>query len=149
MKVILIRHAHAVEDLDAHSDDSRHLTVRGRGTARKVGERLRADGIAFDALVTSPLVRAVQTAELVAQGARYGGEIEAVVALGPGGGVRRAAEELQGRGEAVVAVGHEPSISALAAHLTGRSSHAALRKGQVLIVEGGRVVYSLDPDTLA
>ncbi len=148
MKVVLIRHAHAVDQHAATTDDSRHLTLRGRDVARRVGERLRADGVVYDAMVTSPLVRAVQTAELVAQGARYGGEIEAIVALAPGGTVRRVVEELEGRGAAVVAVGHEPGISAMAAHLAGRHSHPSLRPGQVLIFEAGRLVYSLDPDSV-
>jgi phosphohistidine phosphatase len=146
MKVVLIRPTPAVDPHLAASDASRHLTARGRALARKVGERLKRDGVSFDVIVTSPLVRAVQTAELVAQAAGYDGEIRAVVALAPDGSVRRAVEELEGAGAAVVAVGHEPSISALAAHLGGRSSHPSLRKGQALVFDEGRLVTSIDPD---
>ena len=148
VKVLLIRHAHAVDGVEGMPDEARHLTAVGRAIARKVGERLHADGIVFDAMVTSPLVRAVQTAELVAQAARYGGEIECVTALAPGESPRHAAHELEGRGAAVAAIGHEPSISALAALFAGKKSHPGLRKGQVLIFDEGRLVYSLDPDRL-
>lgn len=146
MKVLLIRHAHAIDHEGSAPDEARHLTSRGRAVARKVGERLRAQGIHIDMLVTSPLVRAVQTAELVAIGARYGGEIEALPALEPGASPRKAAALLAERGEVVAAVGHEPGLSVLAALLAGRASHPPLKKAQVVIVDGGKLVGSLDPD---
>ena len=145
MKVLLIRHAHAVDQDDRIDDEARWLTAKGRALARAVGERLRDDEIAVDAIFSSPLVRAVQTAELVARGLKFHGLVEVVPALAPAGSVRRAAQELDGRGDLVVAVGHEPGISALAAHLVGRGV-AAFRKGQALLVDDGRVVYTLDPE---
>ena len=146
MKVLLIRHAHAVDQDGPGPDEARHLTARGRSVARRVGERLLAKGIHIDALVTSPLVRAVQTAELVAHGARYGGEIEALVALEPGASPRQVAAALAKLGDVVAAVGHEPGLSVLAALLAGRASHPPLKKAQVVIVDGGKLVGSLDPD---
>jgi phosphohistidine phosphatase len=148
MKVLLIRHAHAIDQDGPAPDEARHLTARGRALARKVGERLRAEGIHIDVLLTSPLVRAVQTAELVAIGARYGGEIEALPALEPGASPRKTAAKLAERGEVVAAVGHEPGLSVLAALLAGRASHPPLKKAQVVIVDGGKLVGSLDPDEL-
>jgi phosphohistidine phosphatase len=144
MKFLLIRHAHAIDQEAGIPDDARHLTATGRAAALAVGERLRREGHAFDALVTSPLVRAVQTAELVASAARYTGEVIAVTALAPGHSIRKAAEALDGLGEVVAAVGHEPSISALAAHLAGRSSHPPLKKAQVVVIDRGKVVAVLD-----
>ena len=68
-------------------------------------------------------------------------------ALAPSGSVRLAAADLVARGVLVAAVGHEPSISTLAAHLVGRGV-ATFKKGQALLVDDGRVVYTLDPDKL-
>jgi len=115
--------------------------------ARQVGERLRDDEIEPDLIVTSPLVRAVQTAELVARGLKHRGVVEVVPALAPDGSVRRAAADLEARAGLVAAVGHEPAISALAAHLVGRGV-TAFRKGQALLVDDGRVVYALDPESM-
>ena|SRR5688572_13759752 len=147
MRVLLIRHAHAIES-DALPDEARWLSAHGRLLARAVGLRLRDEGFTFDAMITSPLVRAVQTAELVAEGAGYGGEVIATPALAPGFSARIGASSLEGLGVSVVVVGHEPSISQLASFLVGATPGGALRKGQVVIVEDGRIAGSIDPDTL-
>src|SRR5688572_23248704 len=145
MKFLLIRHADAI-DQDHGPDEARHLTARGRQAARAVGERLRREGLAFDAMVTSPLARAVQTAELLAQGARYTGVVLTQLSLAPGHSVRRAAEDLEGHGAVVAVVGHEPTISALAAHLGGRASHPPMKKAQVVVIDRGKIVSVLDPE---
>jgi phosphohistidine phosphatase len=150
MKVVLIRHAHAIDpdpSRDAIGDGARWLTEKGRTVARRVGERLREEGWAPAAFVTSPLVRAVQTAELVARGLKYRGTIEVVPALGTDGSLRAAAAALEERGVLVAAVGHEPAISALASQLAGRSV-GAFRKGQAVVIQDGKVAYRLDPEEL-
>jgi phosphohistidine phosphatase len=147
MKVLLIRHTHAVDHQDGVDDHERWLTGKGRELARRVGDRLREDEISVDAIVSSALVRAIQTAELVGRGLKYRGLIEVVPALAPDGSVRRAALDIADRGALVAAIGHEPGISALAAHLVGRGV-ASFRKGQALLIDDGRVVYTLDPEGL-
>jgi|KBSSwiStaDraftv2_1062776.scaffolds.fasta_scaffold247617_1 phosphohistidine phosphatase len=147
MRVLLIRHAHAVES-DSLTDDVRWLSVHGRKVARAVGLRLRDEGFIFDAVVSSPLVRAVQTAELIAIGAGYTGEVLATPALAPGFSARIGSTAIEGLGESVVVVGHEPSISQLAGFLVGVTPGGALKKGQVVIIEDGRIAGSIDPDTL-
>jgi phosphohistidine phosphatase len=147
MKVLLIRHTHAVDGDDGIDDEARWLTEKGRALARQIGARLRDDEIEPEEIVASPLVRAVQTAELVARGLKHGGVVAVVPELAPDGSVRRAAADIEARGAFVAAVGHEPGISALAAYLVGRGV-ASFRKGQALLVDDGRVVYTLDPDAL-
>src|SRR5262245_17528912 len=141
MKLLLIRHAHAIDRGDKGADDltdeARYLTARGREVALAMGERLHAAGYRFDAMLTSPLTRAVQTAELVAQGARYRGDVVALMTLAPDHSVKKAARDLEGAGAVVGVVGHEPSISALAGHLLGRA-HAPMRKAQVVVIEDGK-----------
>ena len=111
MRLVLIRHAEAAP---GEPDELRVLTPGGREQARRLGERLRADGIVPDALLSSPLLRARETA------AELGfGDPEASDALAPGAtadGVRAAAA---GRGETIVVVGHQPDCSRIAAALAG------------------------------
>jgi phosphohistidine phosphatase len=111
MRLVLIRHAEAAP---GEPDELRVLTPGGREQARRLGERLRADGLVPDALLSSPLLRARETA------AELGfGDPEASDALAPGAtadGVRAAAA---GRGETVFAVGHQPDCGRIAAALAG------------------------------
>jgi phosphohistidine phosphatase len=139
MPILLIRHADAVpEDRDL-PDDQRYLSALGRREALALGEELRAGGFVLARFVTSPLVRAVQTTELVARAS--GVEVDVVVDsdLAPGGSVRRVAELLGTAGELVVAVGHEPSISALAGGLSGQARFPAMRKAEACLVDGGEL----------
>lgn len=147
MKVLLIRHAHAVDQDEGLPDDARWLSAEGRTLAERVGAKLRDDEIIPDAIVSSPLVRAVQTGELVARGLGYSGIVEILTSLAPDGSVRRAQSELVGRGALVAAVGHEPRMSTLAAQLCGRGV-AAFKKGQALLIDDGRLIYALDPDRI-
>jgi phosphohistidine phosphatase len=148
VKVFLIRHAQAVdEDIDL-SDSHRYLSARGRDVARAVGERLREHGVRFEIALTSPLVRAVQTAEIVCNAVGYAEPIVALPSLAPGMSVRRAAEELPALGSELACFGHEPSISAMAALLTSVSAFNAFRPGQVTAIENGRAIWTLASDTL-
>lgn len=148
MQVYLIRHGHAVDAEDNLSDEQRYLSKKGRKGLREIGRALKEAGVAFDAILTSPLVRAVQTAEMLAERTDYLGVIEALPALQPGVPPRVAAKELAARGVAVAVVGHEPGMSALGAFLCGRPAFPAFRKGQVSLIEDGRGAWFLHPDTL-
>lgn len=148
MKVFLIRHAHAVDEEADLPDVYRYLSARGRELARNVGRRLSEQGVALDAVLTSPLVRAVQTAEIVSQALGFGQPVVALPSLAPGMSVRRASEEVAALGVSVACVGHEPSISALGAVLTNQARFAAFRPAQVTLVEDGRALWTLSPDTL-
>jgi phosphohistidine phosphatase len=111
MKLVLVRHAEAAAGTP---DESRTLTPEGREQARRLGEQLRADGIAPDVVLSSPLLRARETADALGFDM-----VEAVDALAPGAtpeDVRAAAE---GRGDTVVVVGHQPDCGRIAAALRG------------------------------
>src|SRR5436309_1582525 len=66
MHIYLVRHGDAVPEEDAGSDRDRWLSARGREAARVLGRLLREQNIEPDAILCSPLPRAVQTAELLA-----------------------------------------------------------------------------------
>jgi phosphohistidine phosphatase len=144
MKVLLARHAAAIDREPDGTDEERWLTEAGRAAARAAGAALRAAGHVPRVVVASPLVRAVQTAELMAAELGYRGAVEIASALAPDGSIGRAAALLEARGELVLAVGHEPSISALAGALAGRAL-GAFRKGQVVLVEDGQLSWRYAP----
>jgi phosphohistidine phosphatase len=114
MQLVIVRHAEAAS---GEPDELRPLTADGREAARALGERLAVEGIRPDAVVTSPLLRARQTAHELARPA--GLEPEPDDRLAPGAtaeSVKAAAGE---RGETVVVVGHQPDCGRIAAELTG------------------------------
>ncbi|TMM26901.1 MAG: phosphohistidine phosphatase SixA [Actinobacteria bacterium] len=114
VQLYLVRHAEAV---DGEPDELRPLTAEGRRAARTLGERLAADGIQPDAILTSPLLRARETGAELAR--LVGVEPEPDERLAPGAtaeSVRAAASE---RGETIVVIGHQPDCGRVAAELTG------------------------------
>lgn len=147
MKIYLIRHAQAVSPGPQLPDGSRYLSADGRQTARRVAATLRAESVQFDIVLASPLVRATQTAELIAGGVDYFGLIESLDALVPGCEPEVAARELTSRGGSIAVVSHEPTVSNLAAFLLGVPSFQPFRPAQVCLIENGKAVWRLDPRT--
>lgn len=148
MQVYLVRHSRAVDEGPKLSDEHRYLSADGRRIARAVGRELSQAGVRFDAVLSSPLVRAVQTAELLGGALGYEGTIEALVGLSPGVPPRTVIDELAARGVAVAVVGHEPTISALGALLVQRPSFPPFRPGQVTLIERGAALWQINPETL-
>jgi phosphohistidine phosphatase len=111
MKLVLIRHADAAP---GDPDELRALTPEGHEQARRLGEQLRSDGVRPDAVLSSPLLRARQTASDLGFGAP-----EAVELLAPGAGEAEVRDAIAGRGETVVVVAHQPDCSRVAAALSG------------------------------
>lgn len=137
--IFLVRHAHAVDERRDLPDHARHLTLQGRAAARALGLRLRWHDCTPTALWTSPLVRAVQTAELVAAALEWEGPIETVAALAPDGMARGVVAALAALppDSVVLLFGHEPSISSLGARLTSDDNFGALSKAQAVRIDGG------------
>ena len=153
MRVLLVRHGKAVDLEEAGTDAGRWLTADGRAAMRAQVERLGEIGLRFDRVYTSPLVRAVQTAEILAAGNGYAGAIEARPALAPEiGTTAQALDGLEDApdGELIVLVGHMPRIRVLAGHLVGQPSFPPFRTGAACLVEwrpgeGGSFRFLLDP----
>ncbi len=148
--VFLVRHAHAVDETPALPDEARHLSERGRHAARELGRRLRWHDCTPTAIWTSPLTRAVMTAELVAGTIEWSGPIESVRGLAPGGSAREvlAAIAAHDPSGSLVLVGHEPSLSGLGGALTLREDFPALRKAQAARIDGRelRWLFSYDAE---
>jgi phosphohistidine phosphatase len=111
MKVVLVRHAEAAP---GDPDELRTLTPTGHEQARLLGERLRSGGLEPNAVLTSPLLRARQTAA----GLGFG-EPEAVDALAPGADADDVMAAVAGRGGTIVVVGHQPDCGRITAALRG------------------------------
>jgi phosphohistidine phosphatase len=142
--ILLMHHADAVEESLTIRESHRYLTAEGRDQSARVARRLAAQGLAVDAVLCSPLMRAVQTAELAAAALGVAA-VEALPDLAPGGDAHAAAEALARRAGSVLAVGHEPDLSAIGALLCHRRAFPPLHKAQVILVDGGRPVWSLGP----
>ena len=112
----------------------RYLTQEGRAFFRKTARTLSRNGLTPDLILTSPLVRAVQTADILAEALRYEGSLQVADGLEPGCGMKGIAS-LLGRfrdvGE-VVMVGHEPDLGDAVGGLLGLKSPCALKKGRAL-----------------
>ena len=138
--IYLLRHGDA--ERGEGDDAARKLTSKGEVQSEMAGLALAALGAKIDVCLTSPKVRAADTARR-ACGA-LGIEPEIAAELGGGGfdSVGLAA----GRGEAML-VGHEPDFSNEIARLTG--ARAKLRKGGLAIVDGNTLLALLRPGELA
>jgi phosphohistidine phosphatase len=146
VELLLLRHGIAEERCPERVDGERALTAVGRSRTRAVAERLVQLGLGCDQLVTSPLVRARQTAEiavgagLVAQGSPSL-SLRVDAALAPGGDPLPLVAEFQRAASAhkgllrLALVGHEPDLGALAAQLIGAPEGAiALKKAGIALL---------------
>ena len=112
VRLYLVRHAKAAP---GDPDELRPLTAEGREQARLLAGRLAAEQP--EAVVTSPLLRARETAELLARACGLQAEPDDRLAPGATPGEVRATAS--GRGERVVVVGHQPDLGRVVAALTG------------------------------
>ena len=146
VRLYLVRHGDAVPEEDAGSDRDRWLSPRGREATRVLGRLLREQNIAIDAILCSPLPRAVQTAEILAQALDYLGPIASRRCLEPSAQPRVAANEVSAAGMSVLVVGHEPSLSALGAFLLGRPAFPPFRTAQCCAIEDTKPTFTARAD---
>ena len=162
MNVILVRHAKA-EARDANTwpdDDLRPLTAEGRAEQRAASRAMKKMGIKFDFLITSPLLRARETADLLAKGYRWTEAPQVAEELGHEYSVGAVVKLLAKfpPDAAVALVGHEPDLSDLAGALFSRNCDVriAVKKSGVVGIEfdgqaeagKGTLLYHLKPSHL-
>jgi phosphohistidine phosphatase len=122
VELYLIRHAHAEKlgDDGSANDDERPLSDKGQEQSRTLGSVLQKRGIVFDKLLTSPLLRARQTADAIAQVFNSPPPIEECRALAPGGRSKKVARFLFALdGMRLGLVGHAPDLDKWAGWLIG------------------------------
>lgn len=138
MILYVLRHAEAVEARDTLPDQWRYLTEKGRAVAEKMSSVIAKSGPKTRLTITSPLTRAVQTAEVAAQKACRRNVIVASALLLPGGEVSELVAYLKSglAAKRVMLVGHEPQLGLLVASLLGRNDAAVpLKKGACVALE--------------
>lgn len=138
--IYLLRHGDA--ERGDGDDAARRLTDKGERQSAAAGRALSALGAEIDACLTSPKVRAADTARLACQALGPEPEIAAELSGGSFDSLGLSA----GRGE-VMLVGHEPDFSDEIARLSG--AKVKLRKGGLAILDGGTLLALLRPEDLA
>jgi phosphohistidine phosphatase len=136
----LLRHGDAQ---DGSPDAERPLTDKGREQSRAAGAALRALGVKIDACLTSPKVRAADSARIACAEL---GEVEPQFEPKLSGGPFDADALAAGLGDDVLLVGHDPDFSAAVHSLTG--AQVRMKKGGLAAVDRGELVVLLRPSEL-
>ena len=159
-ELCIMRHGIAEDHAASSSDGKRALTPEGRERMAEIAGGLVKTGFVPDRIVSSPYVRAAETAEIVARTTGSGLRVETCDALQPGGTPEALFEFLgvQSTRKAVLLVGHEPGLSRLAAGLVGagRNHDFAFKKGGCCLIAfdrfpppaPGRLIWWLTPRIL-
>jgi phosphohistidine phosphatase len=136
----LLRHGDAA---DGSPDAERPLTKKGERQSRAAGLALKRLGVQIDACLTSPKVRAADTAKLACAALGVDPRLEPKLGGGPFDGEALAA----GLGDDVLLVGHDPDFSMAVHDLTG--AQVRMKKGGLAGIEKGELKTLLRPDELA
>ncbi len=144
----IIRHGLAGEHGSYANDDERPLTEEGQRKTKQVAKRLKDLDLSFDLILTSPLVRAHQTAEIL-QKVGLGDRLEISDHLAPSGKLEDWIQWYnhwqQSGGGCLALVGHEPGLSTWAETLVWGEArgHLTLKKAGVMgltLPESGQLV---------
>ena len=138
MQIYILRHGIAEDSGPGQSDSERALTPEGRKKLRSVLRAAHQAGVAPALILTSPLKRALQTAQLAAEILEYKGELLRTKALEPGSHPQIAWEEIRVHKDepAILLAGHEPLFSSLTAYLLGCPDlRVDFKKGALACVE--------------
>ncbi len=139
MKLYFLRHGLAQDRQEWKGDDSeRPLTDEGRDRMKRSAVTIASLGLKLDAILTSPLTRAYQTASIVAEALRAQNRLRADDRLGPGFGKASLAAILADHPgvESLMLVGHEPGFSLTISALIGG--------GRIVCKKGGLACVKLD-----
>jgi len=158
-RVYLVRHAIAAERGEAFPDDrKRPLTEKGITRFRQIVAGLTELDVEIDVVLTSPFVRARQTADILVNGLRSSPRVVETVALAPGASYQSILDELSvvSDQESIALVGHEPGIGELAGRLIGSRHPVPFKKGAVCRIDldglppagPGRLIWFATPRIL-
>ena len=141
MELYVIRHAIAqpLDKKNDFTDEKRDLTSEGRDRMREAARGLRKLGVELDLILTSPLVRAVETADVVAETLGVAKkDVRQTTNLAPGAAIEMLVAELKTHTgvEAVALVGHQPDLGDIIASIIGCNGGMAieLKKGSVCAI---------------
>ena len=148
-----MRHGPAEDQAPAMRDFDRALTKSGRLVVERVARLLRENGSLPTRVLSSPLVRARETAELVIEHAVPTLSIEIEREIGPGGDLRGLLLTHADQEGAPMFVGHEPDVSSVTAQLTG-SLGSGFDRAMIAAIDlergaRARLAWILDPRTMS
>ena len=141
MPIYFLRHASAGDSYkDPRKDEKRPLDEEGALQCRYVGRALASLGVLPDAVISSPLKRALQTASLVGNELGFEGKIQMDAALRPEATFAQFRDLLVRHKdvESILVVGHDPSLSSFLSHMVGprnAAAHIVMKKGAVARVD--------------
>jgi phosphohistidine phosphatase len=135
----LLRHGDAAE---GSPDAERPLTEKGEEQARTAGRALHALGVKIDACLTSPRVRAMETARMACEPLGVEPQLEPKLSGGPFDAEALAA----GLGDEVLLVGHDPDFSMVVHDLTG--AQVRMKKGGLAGLQKGELIVLMRPAEL-
>lgn len=138
VELYLVRHAIAAGRGDEFPDDSkRPLTSQGIARFRREAKALDALGMAVAVILTSPLVRTRQTADILSETLSAKPPVVATDALAPAGTSAAVLQEIARHAKkgSLALVGHEPNIGELAARLIGARAPLMFKKGAVCRID--------------
>lgn len=144
MILYILRHATAEDAAEGGGDDgARKLTARSRDRMRDAAAGLRALGLKLDVILTSPLVRAAETAEIVSAAFNNEPAPQVLPALSSGVAPAEVLAALKPftRDQEIMIVGHEPQLSSLASQLLSGSADAV----RLRLKTGGCIAIELAP----
>ena len=137
-ELYLVRHGLAEERGELWPDDAkRPLTAEGMSQMRKAARGLARLGLGLDVVLTSPLVRARQTAEILASALEPRPSLVTIDSLAPEAAYTALVADMEkhARKTRIALVGHEPGIGELAARLVGSRHSIEFKKGAVCRVD--------------
>jgi phosphohistidine phosphatase len=148
MKLYILRHGDAVEHGDPrYKENERPLTPKGIQRTKQLAHVLREMEISFDAVLTSPLTRARETAEIVARGLKLDTKVQLSEHLTPSGSMEELVHQvntIRPASKSVVLVGHEPYLSGFISLLCtgGPGLPMVFKKGALCRLEVGLLTCS-------
>jgi phosphohistidine phosphatase len=141
MQIYLLRHGIAEDARSGQPDEERALTSEGREKLRRVLKRARAADVAPGVILSSPLRRALETAEVAVTVFGYAGQVVRTRALAPGASPIDTWEEVRSRKDegSILLAGHEPHMSSMLAFLLDSPSlQTDMKKGALARVDCDR-----------
>ena len=154
MRIFILRHGIA-EDSAKGGDAKRALTDEGKKKMKEAAAGFARLETEMDAIYSSPLVRAVQTAEIVSRAIGHHRKVEIMEQLAPGHGPDAVLKQLKGvKHRTVILSGHQPNCGDLASLLLGGAS-VEFKKGGICLIEtetleaaSGILIWHLSPMVL-
>lgn len=159
MELYILRHGIAVQrGTPGYPDDDRPLTEEGIEKMKAAAKGIARIADGFDVIISSPLVRALDTAKITAKAVNYKDEIVITELLIPGASMKSLFNFIQGfRKEKILIVGHEPQLGFISSKLIGsEDSVIVFRKGGLCRIDisnlttgpKGVLVWNLTPKQL-